>query len=60
MGVPREVPHGQQQLVAIKVQKLYNVAKKAGMKLEAAQMCIRIAGKPIEEDVFADDAALLA
>ena len=46
--------------VAIKVQKLYNVAKKAGMKLEATQMCIRIAGKPMEEDVFADDAALLA
>ena len=42
------------------MQKLYNVAKKAGMKLEATQMCIRIAGKPVEEDVFADDAALLA
>ena len=46
--------------VAVEVQKLYNVAKKAGMKLEATQMCIRIAGKPVEEDVFADDAALLA
>lgn len=46
--------------VVVKAQKLYNVAKKAGMKLEATQICIRIAGKPIEEDVFADDAALLA
>jgi hypothetical protein len=42
------------------VQKVYNVAKKAGMKLEATQMCLRLLGKPVEEDVFADHAALLA
>ena len=46
--------------LAVKAQKLYNVAKKAGMKLEATQMCIRIASKPVDEDVFADDEALLA
>jgi hypothetical protein len=46
--------------LTIKVQKVYNVAKKAGMKLEATQMCLRLLGKPVEEDVFADHAALLA
>ena len=45
--------------LSVKVQKVYNVAKKAGMKLEATQMVLRI-NKPVEEDVFADHAALLA
>ena len=44
----------------IKPQSIYNVAKKAGMKLDATQMVIRLAAKPVEEDVFADDAALLS
>ena len=45
--------------VTVKVKKLWNAAKKAGLSLEATQIVLRI-DKPVEEDVFADDAALLA
>jgi hypothetical protein len=42
-----------------KVKKLWNVAKKAGLSLEATQIVLRI-DKPVEEDVFGNDAELLA
>ena len=45
--------------VTAKVKKLWNVAKKAGLSLEATQIVLRI-DKPVEEEVFGDDAELLA
>ena len=45
--------------VTVRVKKLWNVAKKAGLTLEATQMVLRI-DKPAEEDAFGDDAELLA
>ena len=45
--------------LTVKVKKLWNVAKKAGLSLEATQMVLRI-DKPEEEEVFGDDAELLA
>ena len=45
--------------VTAKVKKLWNVAKKAGLSLEATQMVLRI-DKPVEEEVFGNDAELLA
>ena len=42
-----------------RVKKLWNVAKKAGLSLEATQLVLRI-DKPIEEEAFGDDAELLA
>lgn len=42
-----------------RVKKLWNVAKKAGLSLEATQIVLRI-DKPVEEDAFGDDAELLA
>ena len=42
-----------------RVKKLWNVAKKAGLSLEATQLVLRI-DKPVEEDAFGDDAELLA
>ena len=45
--------------VAVRVKKLWNVAKKAGLSLEATQMVLRI-DKPMEEEVFGNDAELLA
>ena len=42
-----------------RVKKLWNVAKKAGLSLEATQLVLRI-DKPIEEEAFPDDAELLA
>ena len=45
--------------VTTRVKKLWNVAKKAGLSLEATQLVLRI-DKPVEEDAFGDDAELLA
>ena len=45
--------------VTVRVKKLWNVAKKAGLSLEATQMVLRI-DKPMEEEVFGNDAELLA
>ena len=45
--------------LTVKVKKLWNVAKKAGLSLEATQMVLRI-DKPEEEEAFGDDAELLA
>ena len=45
--------------VTTRVKKLWNVAKKAGLSLEAIQMVLRI-DKPVEEDAFGDDDELLA
>ena len=42
-----------------RVKKLWNVAKKAGLSLEATQMVLRL-DKAVEEDAYADDAELLA
>ena len=45
--------------LTVKVKKLWNFAKKAGLSLEATQMVLRI-DKPEEEEAFGDDAELLA
>ena len=45
--------------VTVRVKKLWNVAKKAGLSLEATQIALRI-DKPIEEEAFGNDAELLA
>ena len=42
-----------------RVKKLWHMAKKAGLSLEATQIVLRI-DKPVEEEVFVDDAELLA
>ena len=42
-----------------RVKKLWHMAKKAGLSLEAIQIVPRI-DKPVEEEAFADDAELLA
>ena len=42
-----------------RVKKLWNVAKKAGLSLEATQLVLRI-DKPMEEEAFGNDAELLA
>ena len=41
--------------LTVRVKKLWNVAKKAGLSLEATQMVLRI-DKPEEEEAFGDDA----
>ena len=51
--------HAEVKLVA-RVRKLWHVGGKAGLKLEATQIVLRSTEKPKEEDVFADDAELLA
>jgi hypothetical protein len=43
----------------VRVKKLWNVAKKAGLSLEATQMVLRI-DKPVEEEAYSNDAELLA
>ena len=43
----------------VRLKKLWNVAGKAGLKLEATQLVLRATEKPTEADVFGDDAALL-
>ena len=43
----------------VRVKKLWNVAGKAGLKLEATQLVFRATEKPTEADAFGDDAALL-
>jgi len=45
--------------VTVRVKKLWNVAKKAGLSLDATQMVLRI-DKPVEEEAFGNDAELLA
>ena len=45
--------------VTAKVKKLWHAAKKAGLSLEATQIVLRI-DKPVEENVFGNDAELLA
>ena len=47
------------KLVA-KVQKLWNVSGGAGIKLEATQLVLRIAERPVEVSVFGNDDDLLA
>ena len=42
-----------------RVKKLWNVAKKAGLSLEATQIVLRL-DKPMEELAYMDDAELLA
>ena len=42
-----------------RVKKLWNMAKRAGLSLEATQIVLRI-DKAVEEEAFADDAELLA
>ena len=46
--------------ITAKVKKLWNVAGKAGLGLEATQIVFKPTERPIEEDAFADDAELLA
>ena len=46
--------------ITAKVKKLWNVAGKAGLGLEATQIVFKPSERPIEEDAFADDAELLA
>jgi hypothetical protein len=43
----------------VRVKKLWNVAGKAGLKLEATQLLLRATEKPAEADAFGDDNELL-
>ena len=43
-----------------RVRKLWNVAGKAGLGLEATQIVLKPSERPTEEDAFADDSELLA
>jgi hypothetical protein len=43
----------------LRLKKLWNVAGKAGIKLEATQLVLKATEKPTEADVFGDDSALL-
>ena len=43
----------------VRLKKLWNVAGKAGIKLEATQLVLKATEKPTEADAFGDDAALL-
>jgi len=45
--------------VVLRLKKLWNVAGKAGIKLEATQLVLKATEKPTEADVFGDDSALL-
>ena len=45
--------------LVVRVKKLWNVAGKAGIKLEATQMVLRPTERPKEADAFADDSELL-
>jgi hypothetical protein len=45
--------------VVVRLKKLWNVAGKAGIKLEATQLVLRATEKPIEADAFGDDSELL-
>lgn len=45
--------------LTVRVKKLWNVAKNAGLSLEATQMVLRI-DKPEDEEAFGDDEELLA
>ena len=46
--------------ITMRVRKLWNVAGKAGIGLEATQLVLKPSERPTEEDAFADDAELLA
>ncbi len=46
--------------MSVKVRKLWNVAGKAGLVLEATQLVLKPAERPVEKDLFADDSELLA
>ena len=45
--------------IGIRVKKLWNVAGKAGLGLEATQIVLRATEKPTEVDLFDDDEELL-
>ena len=51
--------HAEMKLV-VRVKKIWNVSGKAGLKLEATQIVLRPTERPVEANVFADDAELLA
>ena len=51
--------HAEMKLV-VRVKKLWAVSGKAGLKLEATQIVLRPTERPVEANVFADDAELLA
>ena len=46
--------------LVVRVKKLWNVAGKAGIKLEATQLVLRPTERPKEADAFGDDSELLA
>ena len=46
--------------LTVRVKKLWNVAGKAGLSLEATQLVLRPTEKPTEQDAFGDDQELLA
>ena len=46
--------------ITVRVKKLWNVAGRAGIGLEATQLVLKPSERPTEEDAFADDAELLA
>ena len=46
--------------LTVRVKKIWNVAGKAGLGLEATQLVLRPTQKPIEADCFGDDSELLA
>lgn len=46
--------------ITVKVKKLWNVAGKAGLGLEATQIVLKPSQRPTEEDAFANDDELLA
>ena len=43
----------------LRLKKLWNVAGKAGIKLEATQLVLKATEKPTEADMFGDDSMLL-
>jgi hypothetical protein len=46
--------------MSAKVRKLWNVAGKAGLGLEATHLVLRPTERPVEKDPFGDDTELLA
>jgi len=46
--------------LVVRVKKVWNVAGKAGLELEATQLVLRPTERPKEADAFADDSELLA
>ena len=46
--------------LVVRVRKVWQHTGKAGLSLEATQLVLKVTERPVEEDVFADENALLA